>query len=70
MKITYEFDTASENYNPLELSLIQNASSMYDALFNIEEIITEYRKKDEVNFEEFTKRIIDEVIESKYNEIS
>lgn len=35
MKITYEIDTESENYNPFELWEIQRAQNMFNVLANI-----------------------------------
>ena len=46
MKITYEFDTADENYQPDELLRVQKATDMAGALWKLSGIIKEYWEND------------------------
>jgi hypothetical protein len=70
MKITYEFDTADDDYDVGEHLMFQNARKMYTALFEISGILREYRKGwAEENFDELDSRILEELSESGYDEI-
>lgn len=75
MKITIEFDTDSENFNPQEFEEIKNASKLSNALSEIKLIIKDLNhhqydlndwkkdnpEKDEIDFitEQFDKILID-----------
>lgn len=68
MKITFEFDTNSEQFDRIELNRIQKAFDMALALYDIDNLCRKYRKYDEresIPVEEIDNEI--GKIYSKYN---
>lgn len=66
MKVRYEFDTESKNYNPHDLWLVQNAGKMWLALCELREQFRQwakYREDAKIDTEEVYEKFFEIVNE-------